>query len=73
MNTVPESQLKGIHYHHHLADQAGAVGIKEEEVKAAKKNPGQEMLEKEVMMIFKDKRCLKHCVVKISHKGCKTA
>ena len=33
-------------------------------MKAAKKNPGQEMLEKEVMMIFKDKRCLKYCVVK---------
>ena len=57
----------------HLADQAGAVGIKEEEVKAAKKNPGQEMLEKEVMMIFKDKRCLKYCVVKISHKVCEAA
>ena len=60
-------------FYDNLANDPGAIGVKEEEVKAAKKNPGQEMLEKEVMMIFKDKRCLKHCVVKISHKGCKTA
>ena len=69
---VNSREWQRIHHHYHLADQAGAVGIKEEEVKAAKKNPGQEMLEKEVMMIFKDKRCLKYCVVKISQTGCKT-
>ena len=48
---VNSREWQRIHHHYHLADQAGAVGIKEEKVKAAKKNPGQEMLEKEVMMI----------------------
>ena len=31
-------------FYDNLANDPGAIGVKEEEVKAAKKNPGQQML-----------------------------